>query len=294
MSLNLVHLRAFAAVAEHGGFSRAAKRLRVSQPAISKAVRELESSLDVTLIDRSGRAPRLTAAGNALFTRARELFSVERMAEEELHAMRGVQRGVLRVGSSTTIATYLLPTLLGRFHTTHPSIVLRVASANTRAVARMLLERRIDIALVEGPVGHSQLEVTEWRRDEMIVIVAAGHPLTRRKRVAVSALAEEDFIVRERGSGTREVAEQALASHGIAVRQAMELGSTEAIKQAVAAGLGLAIVSRAAARDQLALGRIEELHVADLTIDRALSRLELRGRPVSAAARAFEQILAEK
>ena len=294
MSLNLAHLRAFAAVAEQGGFSRAAAKLRVSQPAISKAVRELERQLDVSLIDRSGRAPQLTAAGAALFARARELFTVERQAEEELRAVRGLQRGVLRVGASTTIATYLLPPLLARFHSAHPGIDLRVASANTRAVARLLLERRVDIALVEGPVVNRWLEVSEWRRDEMIVIAAADHALARRRRVPIAALASEPFIVRERGSGTRQVAEQTLAGHDIVVRQAMELGSTEAIKQAVAAGLGLAIVSRAAAQDQLALGRLAEVPVSDLRIERSLSRLELRGRPVSAAARAFEAILAER
>lgn len=294
MSLNIAHLRAFAAVAEHGGFSRAASRLRVSQPAVSKAVRELERRLDVPLVDRSGRRPRLTEAGAALFARARELFTVEQIAEEELHALRGVERGVLRVGASTTIATYLLAPLLARFRASHPGVTLRIASANTRAVARLLLDRRVDVALVEGPVTHARLVERAWRRDELIVIAAADHPLARRRRIPAATLAGEWFIERERGSGTREVAARALADHGIVVRRAMELGSTEAIKQAVAAGLGLAIVSRAAAHDQLALGRIAELRVADFTIARTLTRLELRGRPVSAAARAFERILVER
>lgn len=294
MSLNLAHLRAFAAVAEHGGFSRAAIRLRVSQPAVSKAVRELERRLDIALVDRSGRRPRLTEAGLALFTRARELFGLEQIAEEELRAMRGVERGILRVGASTTIATYLLPPLLARFRAKHPGVTLRVASANTRAVARLLLDRRVDVALVEGPVTHARIAERPWRRDQLIVIAAADHALARRRRVPSASLAGEMFIERERGSGTREVAAQALANRRIVVRRAMELGSTEAIKQAVAAGLGLAIVSRAAAEDQLALGRIAELHVSDFEIERTLTQLELRGRPVSAAARAFEGILAER
>jgi DNA-binding transcriptional LysR family regulator len=279
-------------VAEHGGFSRAAAALRLSQPAVSKAVRELERQVGITLVDRSARTPRLTEGGEALYTRARELFGVERVAEDELRAIRGLERGVLRLGASTTIATYLLPEILGRFHAAHPHVALRVASANTRSIARRLLEGRLDIALVEGPVRHARLEARSWREDELVVIAPPGHPLARKRRVRAAALAAEPFIVRERGSGTRTVVQRALAARGLQMRAAMQLGSTEVIKQAVAAGLGLAIVSRAAAADQLALGRIALVHVVDLTIERTLLQLRLRGGVTSAAAGVFERMLA--
>jgi len=291
MPLNLHHLRVFAAVAEQGGFSRAAATLHLSQPAVSKAVRELERQVGITLIDRSARTPRLTEGGEALYARARELFGVERVAEDELRGIRGLERGTLRVGASTTIATYLLPAILGRFHAAHPQVALRVASANTRSIARRLLEGRLDIALVEGPVRHARLEPRAWRDDELVVIAPPMHPLARKRRVRAAALAAEPFIVRERGSGTRTVVERALAARGLAPRQAMQLGSTEVIKQAVAAGLGLAIVSRAAAADQLALGRIALVRVVDLTIERTFLQLRLRGRGTSAAASAFERML---
>jgi DNA-binding transcriptional LysR family regulator len=269
MALNLHHLRVFAAVAQHGGFSRAASALRVSQPAVSKVVRELERQVGMPLLDRSGRAPRLTPAGELLFARSRELFGVERAAEEELRALRGLERGTLRVGASTTIATYLLPPLLASFRAAYPAIALRVASANTRAVARLLLERR------------------PWRRDELVVIASPAHPLVKRRRLRASALADEVLIARERGSGTREVAERALLERGVRPRYAMQLGSTEAIKQAVAAGLGLAIVSRATAADQVALGRLIVVPMADLRIERTLAELRVRGRALTGAAAAF-------
>src|SRR5690348_4220501 len=147
MPLNLHHLRLFARVAEEGGFTRAAHSLRLSQPAVSKAVRELEQQTGVPLLERAGRVTRLTAAGEALFARARELFAVEQSAEEELRALRGLNGGVLRVGASTTVATYLLFPYLARFRKANPRVELRVSSANTRAIARALLERRLDIAL---------------------------------------------------------------------------------------------------------------------------------------------------
>lgn len=291
MPLNLHHLRIFAAVAEHGGFSRAAVALRLSQPAVSKTVQELERQVGLALFDRAGRTPRLTDAGEALFARARELFGVERVAEEELGALRGLERGILRVGASTTVATYFLPPLLAQFHELHPGVKLRVLSANTRAIARKLLEGRLDIALVEGPVSHERISVDQWREDELVVIAPAAHRLVRKRRVVAADLMDEAFIVREPGSGTREVAEAALAKYDVHPSAAMQLGSTEAIKQAVAAGLGLAVVSRASAADQLALGYIAVVQLRGVTFRRALTELRLVGRSPGAPAAAFRILL---
>src|SRR5438105_3166500 len=144
MSLNLHHLRLFAAVAQRRSFTAAAAALNISQPAISKALAELERSTGLPLVDRSGKAVRLTDAGVALYDRARELFGIEQAAEQELREIRGLEHGVLRVGASTTIATYLLPPILSAFRTRHPRVELRVASANTRAIARMLVDWRVD------------------------------------------------------------------------------------------------------------------------------------------------------
>ncbi len=292
MSLNLHHLRVFAAVAERGGFSRAAVALRLSQPAVSKSVGELEREVGLALFDRAGRTPRLTEAGSALFVRARELFGVERLAEEEIGALRGLERGLLRVGASTTIATYFLPRLLARFHNEHPGVALRVVSANTRAVARRLLEGRLDIALVEGPVMHDRISIVAWREDELVLIAPATHRLVRRRRVVAADLVGEQFILREPGSGTRVVAEAALSEQGIHPSAAVQLGSTEAIKQAVAAGLGVALVSRSAAADQLALGYIAVLKLSGVSLRRPLSELRLSGRSASAATLAFRELLA--
>ncbi len=292
MSLNLHALRVFAAVVDAGGFSRAAARLRLSQPAVSKAVAVLEREAGVPLLERGARGIRLTEAGAALHDRARELFAVERTAEEELRALRGLERGVLRVGASTTIATYLLPPLLGAFQAAHPGVAIRVTSANTRAIARALLQRRLDVALVEGPIGDAPILVEHWREDELAVIAPPAHRFAAAgRRIAPASLAAEPFIGRERGSGTREVAARALAEHGVTPAVVLTLASTEAVKQAVAAGLGLAIVSRAAAADQLALGRIVEVKVRGLELRRAFTLLRIPGRAPSAAGRAFEELL---
>jgi DNA-binding transcriptional LysR family regulator len=291
--MNLHHLRLFTAVVNHGGFTKAAASLHLSQPAISKSLNELERQLNLTLLERNGRSIRLTDAGQALYARAREIFGVEWIAEQELREIRGLKRGVLRIGASTTIATYMLPPYLGRFHLRHPGIRIRATSANTRTVLRMLLESRADIALVEGPVSHPQVEVQPWLDDELVVISHPQHRLLSRNDVDVGMLVREQFIVREPGSGTRDVSARALALHGVRLTNTMRVGGTESIKQAVAAGLGLAIVSRAAAADQLALGKIAVLSVNGLVIRRTLAQIKLRGRVPTASARELELLLAQ-
>jgi DNA-binding transcriptional LysR family regulator len=291
MALNLHHLRIFAAIVDHGGFTRAARMLRLSQPAVSKSLNELERQLQATLLDRTGKTATLTEAGRTLYARAGELFGVERAAERELRELRGLKRGVLRVAASTTIATYLLPHYLGRFHTRHPSVRIRTTSANTRAVLRALLEFRVDVALVEGPIEHARVLAVPWREDELVVIASPDHPVAAAASVEPRRLADEQFLVREPGSGTRVVTERALAERGVSLQRTIRVGGTEAIKQAVAAGLGLGIVSRAAAADQLALGRIVVVPVRDLVIRRTLAQIKLRDRSTTIAGRELESLL---
>lgn len=292
MAINLHHLRLFTAVVDQGGFTKAAQTLHLSQPAISKSLNELERQLHLKLMDRSGRSIRLTDAGRLLHARSRELFGVERVAERELRELRGLKRGVLRAAASTTIATYMLPPVLGRFRMRHPGVRVRLMSANTRTVVKLLLESRVDVALVEGPVAHSRIEVKPWIEDDLVVIAPPNHPAIGRS-VPIEELSSYPFLVREPGSGTRVVAQRALARHGVRLVDTMRVGGTEAIKQAVAAGLGLAIVSRAAAADQIALGRIAVVNPADLVIRRTLSQIKLRDRLPSGPARELELLLDE-
>ena len=292
MTLPLHHLRLFHAVAERRGFSRAAEALHISQPAVSKAVRELEGQVGTPLLERGPGGVRLTEAGAALAARATELFAVERAAEEELRALRGLAGGSLRVGASTTVATYYLPPLLAAFHASHPGVTLALTSANTQAVLELLARREIEVALVEGPVDDPGFAVTPWHVEPMLFVAAPTHRLARRRRaIAAAELSEEIFVVREPGSGTREVVERALAQAGIVPRRTLEVGSTEAIKQVVAAGLGVAMVAEAAAADQIALGRLTVLAVGGGGHLRVLSRVAVPGRRPSPPAAAFDRLL---
>ena len=290
--MNLRFLRAFAAVAEQRSFSRAADALNVTQPAISRAVTELERELGVPLIERLSRGAGLTEAGTSLYEHARIIFGAENAAIEQLALLSGLDAGSLRIGASTTIATYVLPRYLAEFHRAHPAVELSVASANTHDVAALLLEHALDIALVEGPTHDKRIDVDPWQEDELVVIAGATHPMASRRRVLLHDLADQLFIVRERGSGTREVAEHALKRHRFTPKRTLEVGSTEAIKRTVAAGLGLAIVSGVAAADQIVAGTLHVLPIGKFAVSRTFSILSLPGRQPSAAAVAFRKHLA--
>jgi DNA-binding transcriptional LysR family regulator len=292
MALNLHLLRLFATVARAGSFSKAAEILLLSQPSISKGVRDFELQLGCRLLDRTPRGVKPTREGLALMRHAETLFAAERDAEEELRALRSLDSGSLRIGASTTIATYFIPKYLGRFHAAYPGIDLQLTSANTRDIAHLMLAHEIEIGLVEGPVEEDGLVSEPWRTDVMELIVGPDHPFAREHEpIDPRRIAGETLIVREQGSGSREVIAQALGARKIDPARTLEIGSTEAIKQVVAAGLGVAIVSVAAMQDQIALKRLHAIKMRRLRIERTLWKLKTPGRLDVPSATAFERLI---
>jgi DNA-binding transcriptional LysR family regulator len=292
MPLNLHLLRLFAAVVRTGSFSRAAEILHISQPAISKGVKDFELQVGCRLLDRTPKGVWPTREGRALTRHAETLFAAERAAEDELLSLRNLDSGSLRIGASTTIATYMIAEHLGVFHRQYPGIDLHLVSANTRDVADLMIAHEVDVALVEGPVDDEALSSEPWRTDVMALIVGPQHSFVRLKRPIEGAeLGEEILIVREPGSGSREVVAQALSARGLELRRTLEIGSTEAIKQAVAEGLGVSIVSTATITDQVRLGRLKVVPICDLAIERTLWQLKSRLRINIPAAAAFERII---
>ena len=292
--MNLNHLAIFHAVAQTGSMTLGAERLDISQPAVSKQVQELEGALRVHLFDRIGRRIRLSQAGEILAEYARRLFALAAEAEAAMADVRGVGRGRLVVGASTTIGTYLLPRVVAAFSRQHPGIELLVEIDNTEHVHRRLAGLELDVGLTEGFVEEEELDGEVFHRDELVVIAAPGHRLAGRARLPPSAVQKEPFILRELGSGTRAVEERALARLKLPVRVAMALGSTEAIKRVVAEGMGLAIVSQLAVHAECAAGTLAVLPVAGLRIERPLHLVRRKGRRDGPALQAFCHILRER
>jgi len=289
--MNRNHLALFHAVAQAGGISRGAAAARVSQPAVSKQIAELEDALGVRLLDRLPRGCRLTEAGKILADYAQRWRSLEQDAVRAIEEYRGLKRGRLAIGASLTIGGYLLPGVLAEFHRRFPDIELQMEIANTQHIQRALLEGTIELGLTEGPLESEDLESEVFFQDELVAIAPAGHPLLKKGRVTVREMCREPFILREEGSGTRAVVERALRQKGLKMQAFLSMASPEAIKNTVAAGMGIAIVSRLIVALELQAGSLEIIPLKDLTIQRPLHLQRIRGRSQSPALLKFLEVL---
>jgi DNA-binding transcriptional LysR family regulator len=289
--MDLHKLRVFVAVAREGNVTRAAKQLSLSQPALSKQLSELEDALSTVLFDRLPRGMRLTTAGEALLRHAERIFAAERAAESEIAELNGLRAGRLSIGASTTIGSYLIPSVFGAFQRAHREVRLELEIANTAAIQALVSDGRIDLGLTEGSVPSEQFAVEVVHYDELVAVATPDHPLCKKRKVFAADLANVPFICRERGSGSREVIEAALSERGLNLVPAMALGSTEAIKNAVAAGLGVAILSRLTVELELSAERLALVELRDLSLRRALYMVQLRDKHRSPAVEAFVAML---
>ncbi|MFK9099810.1 LysR family transcriptional regulator [Pseudomonas guariconensis] len=242
----------FATVAEHGNISHAAAALHLSQPAVSGQLKLLQEAFGEPLYQRAGRGVRLTAAGDQLLGHAQRLREIFLQAQALRDAMRGMERGTLRIGASTTPASYLLPYLIADFHARYPDIAITTTHGNTAEIVAALGE--LDIALIEGPPGQELplgTSVTAWREDEIVAIVPSGHPLADGAQVqTLQALGAYPLVLRESGSGVRQLVERAFAREGVPMRVALEIAGVEGVKEAVRAGMGIGFVSAMSIRHE--------------------------------------------
>jgi DNA-binding transcriptional LysR family regulator len=281
----LRQLEVFLAVARRGHVTVAAADVHLSQSAVSAALAELAEQLGGPLFDRAGRGVVLNERGRSLVDRAAEL--TQRARDLAAHFLgSGTLAGRVRLGASSTIGTYLLPRLIGAFVDAHPEVQVDVEIGNSAAIEARLVEHALDAAFIEGPSHHPALEVAPWRRDALVVFAAAEHPLARRRRVAPGQLRQARWIVRESGSGTRAVFETALQAHGIQLVPHLTFGHSEAVKQAVRAGLGVGCLSRLAIELELARGEFAVLPTPALDLGRPLWQLGRRGAYVGPALQA--------
>jgi DNA-binding transcriptional LysR family regulator len=255
-------LQVFHRVAQALSFTRAAVSLGMSQPAVTFQVRQLEDDLGTRLFDRSHNRISLTPAGRSVFEHAERIFSLYAEMEQSVQALTGENRGTLTIGASTTIAEYMLPALLGDFRQAYPEVNIRLRVSNTEGVVASVADSSLDLGIVEGAVDNKQLTVEACRVDRLVVVLPNKHPLSDEAALTLQQLLPFPFIFRESGSGTRSVFAQYLREQGYEeadLDNALELGSTEAIKGAVQAGMGLSVVSEATVEKELALGLLRAI-----------------------------------
>jgi molybdate transport repressor ModE-like protein len=267
---DLAALDLLVSVAEAGSIRQAALRHHISQPAASVRIRELERVLGLRLVERETTGARLTADGLAIVGWADQVLSAMRTLTSGAQALRLDQNSQLRLAASLTVAEYLLPVWLAPLYASLPAAV-SLRMANSDEVAELFGRDEVDLGFVEGPSLPAGLQGRTVYRDELVVVVSPAHPWARRRTpITAEMLAQTPLVSREHGSGTRQVLEAALAEHHLAPQVAVEFSSTTAIKAAVAAGLGPAVLSRLAVSTELLDRRLVEIDCSDLHLSRSI------------------------
>lgn len=286
----LVQLRSFEAVARLGGVGRAAQALHLAQPTVSMQLKELTLAVGVPLFEPKGRGLVLTQHGELLLQTVRDMFAVWQRFEDQSAELQGLKRGRLRIAAVTT-TEYFLPDLLGPFARAHPGIDIELTVQNRDAVVARLERGEDELAAMMLPPQHLPLHRWPFLENPLVVIAPAGHELVGRKRLKLAQLSDQPLLVREAGSGTRLASEQFLAEQGVQWAPRMALGSNEAIKHAVKAGLGLAVLSRHTLPADLSHTGVAVLPVAGFPIKRMWHLVWRQDRPLSLAARTLLQEL---
>jgi len=288
--VDLRRLEIFLKVAELGSFSRAADALFLTQPTVSEHVRALEDELGVQLLDRLGRGTTPTRAGTLLLGYARRLLALSREARQAIEQFQGRVSGELVLGGSNIPGEYVLPALIGAFRLKYPDVSLSLRIGASRDVQDWVEQGHVEIGVVGALPSSRALESRPLMDDDLVLVVPPEHPWVSRKTVSVDDVKSEPLILRERGSGSRETLESGLKELGTgleAFHVVGEIASTQAVKQAIRAGLGVSFVSRLAVEDECRARLLACVKVRDLNVTRAFHVVTHRDRSRSPLAQAF-------
>ena len=295
--MNLRHatlhqLRIFLAVARQGSFARAAEELHLSPPTLSLQVKQLSETVGQPLFEQLGKKIYLTAAGQTLAEACQDIEARMERLSQDLAALSGVEKGSLKLAILTTVK-YTVPKLLGGFCAAHPGIDVAMLVGNREMLLQRLASNQDDLYIMGQPPEQMDVVCEDFADNPLVLVAPPNHPLVSKKRIAPQRLINEPFIMREPGSGTRLTAERFFSSHGVQLRNRLEVGSNEAIKQTVAGGLGLAVLSATTVVSELALGELVQLDVQGFPLIRRWHVVYPRGKRLSPAALAFKAWLFE-
>jgi len=288
--VTLRQLKVFEAAARNQSFSRAAEELHLTQPGVSMQIKELETSAGMPLFERIGKGMHITEAGRELLRHTHEILRALKDAQDTLDALKGLQGGHLNLGVTST-AKYFAPQLLARFRKLHPALHFRLAVSNREAVIEQLARNEVDLAIMGRPPEGLATVADPFAPHPFVIIAAPDHPLAGRRRIAVAKLADETFLVREQGSGTRSAMQHFVDEHGLAIRVGMEMTSNETIKQAVMAGIGVSFLSRHTIGLELESAKLVILDVRGLPEMRRWFVVHLAAKRLSPTALAFKDFV---
>jgi len=293
MHVTLRQIEVFNAVARHQNYTRAAEELHLSQPAVSMQVRQLEEGVGLPLFEQVGKQIHLTDAGEQMYIFGREMAGLLDEAEVVFEAIKGVKHGNLTISVATT-ASHFATRLLAEFAKQHEGITISLDVTNRKALRRQLENNEPDLVIMGQPPAGVDVEATAFMENPLVMVAPAKHALTGQKKIPLSHFANESFVVREVGSGTRGATQRFFDDHGVPFNTDIEMSSNEAIKQAVEAGLGLGIVSIHTLELELETGRLDILDVEDFPIIRHWYVLQRKGKRLSPSAQAFKAFVLEQ
>lgn len=286
-------LRIFVTVVEHKDFSRAAEELYLSNPKVSLQIQSLEEELGTKLVNYSPKHLELTQSGEIYYGYAKQMLLLQEKAKLEIKQSLNVVTGDLKVGASYTIGEYIMPFVVAEFAAQFPKVEIETSIANTEEIIQAVRANRLDIALVEGEVNHADLVIRPIMEDELILVVPNHHPLSRLPIVTSEHLQDQVWILRESGSGTRSFSDNLIKDWGIEVRKSYIFGSGQAVKQAVTAGLGIALVSRWIVRKELNAKELKSIRIKGKRLTRSFNLIGPKDYETSEAMEAFtEQLFA--
>ncbi len=283
-------LEAFCRIVESGSFSKAAAALYLTQPTVSGHIKKLEEELGVRLLDRLGHRASPTKAGELLYRYGKQILTLRREAQQALDEFKGGLRGELTIGASSIPGGYVLPPLIGQFKSSHPEITIALKISDSKQIVDAVLDGAYELGSVGAKFDDPRIDYQKFAEDEMVLVVPPAHPWASRRSIAPEELADQPFFVRERGSGTRKIMEQALDHHNIPMstfKVIGEMGNNEAIRQAVKAGGGVAIISRLAVKSDIKCRELAVVEVTGLKLTRDFYLITHRHRSRSPVCKAF-------
>lgn len=290
LHLTLRQLKVFESVARHLSYSRAADELHLTQPAVSMQIKQLEDNIGLPLLEQLGKRIYLTEAGRELYQYSRSIAQQLSDMEVALDELKGMERGKLNISVVTT-ANYFAPHLLAKFCQRYRGVTVSLNVSNREAVLKQLADNLIDLAIMGQPPENLDIDSESFMENPLVVVAPSDHPLCKERFIPVKRLAREIFLVREPGSGTRSAMERFFAAHKIAINKGMETDTTEAIKQAVQAGMGLGIMSLHTVELELETNRLKILNVQGFPIVRYWYVVNRKNKRLSSVVNAFREFL---
>ena len=295
--MNFHQLHIFYTVAEKGSFSAAAQALHMTQPAVTMQIQSLEDYFGTKLLHRSTKKIELSEAGRTLLPHAKRSVELVRQTDEAMSAFTQMLQGRLQLGASLTIGEYVLPRMLGPFARQYPDISIVMKVMNTTQIMDDILKHQLNFGLIEAPIHHPDMIVEPVMQDELKLVVPAGHALAERGKVELEEVMAYPFVLREKGSGTRQVMEDQLQKKNIDPQDmnvVMELGSTGAVKSAVEAGVGITMLSPSSVQHELALGLVHIVDIRGLAFKRQFYAIHLKSSLLPLSAVAFLNYLRQQ